>query len=278
MPGGDVIVIRNGAAFTDAEVCEALRDCAGDLGFTPSLSDYLGWTRRGEVRERDGRRPTSQGTFTRLFGSYAKALIAAKLVNGEAGAAAIVRGGVVRSASYFVSDQAIQEGIQEVAAVLGRSPRVTEYERERLRVSRESVAAGEPRSLPSYGVIQRRYGTWDAALVASGLQALGGRHTQSNKMGPRAERAEPQISDAHMLDDIREAHLEVGEPFTVEAYKSWRSRTLKDARDRGEDRQIASQHTIWKRHGSWDAAKKAALSEGVLVEEPAADSARPEDS
>jgi hypothetical protein len=67
--------------YDDDVIFAALGECTSDLGHVPSLTEYLGWAHRPDVRERPGRRPRSYKVFERL-GGFRTALTAAGLLIG----------------------------------------------------------------------------------------------------------------------------------------------------------------------------------------------------
>jgi hypothetical protein len=87
----------------------------------------------------------------------------------------------IRTAAYFIPIQSVLADIREVSEHIGRSPRTSEYTRERQRIYEETLAAGRPRALASYPTIHRHFLEWDDALVAAGLEPLGGRATGRKK-------------------------------------------------------------------------------------------------
>jgi hypothetical protein len=109
--------------------------------------------------------------------------------------------------------------------------------------------------LVSYATIQKRYGTWDNALVAHGLDPLGGRHTGA-KTGPK-QPAGKRISDNLIRSAIREGYDALGDPYTQPASSAWREDEI--ALDPRRRRQLPSYHTIWKRYGTWENACDVAL-------------------
>ncbi|MDP9226615.1 MAG: hypothetical protein M3P18_22800, partial [Actinomycetota bacterium] len=84
---GDVIEGATGPTYSIDEVVQAVRDCAQDLGRPPTLTEYLGWQRRPDVRDRPGRRPASTWTFNRIFGGFGPTRVAAGLTEGAPTAA-----------------------------------------------------------------------------------------------------------------------------------------------------------------------------------------------
>jgi hypothetical protein len=257
--GGDVVVYQQGSQYTLEELNAALTDCAGDLRHVPTWPEYLAWVRRPDVAERPGRRPKSMAAFTRLCGGFLDALRAAGLVDGDP-AHGLVSATGLRRAEYRVSDEALRDGLQEVADRLGHSPRVAEYMRERTHIYEETLEEGKPRAIVSYGTLNRRFGAdWDAVLVWAGLEPLGGRATsQRSRKGPRGP-APRRVTEENMLRAIRDAYVEEGEPFTVAVYMLWREEQLERA-GRWERHRFPSYHSIWTRYGTWEAACDAALS------------------
>jgi hypothetical protein len=253
---GDVVVFQHGNFYIAEEVTAALRECDADLRHVPTYPEYIAWVNRPDVRKRPGRRPKSYGVFGRLFGDYVNALRAAELILGDPEHAVVSAAGVRRS-EYRVSDESLKKGLREVADRLGRSPRVAEYERERTLIHQETLAQGRPRSLASYGTLNRRFGgEWDSVLAWADLDALGGRGTRTHD-GPRGAKG-PRVSEEAITRAIRAAYEEEGEPFTAHAYKLWRKEQLA-SRGSWERKKYPSYHTIWSRYRSWDAACEAAL-------------------
>jgi hypothetical protein len=255
---GDVVVFQHGHFYLADEVTAALRECAGDLAHVPTYPEYIAWVNRPDVRRRAGRRPKSYAVFGRLFGDYVNALRAAELISGDPEHAVISAAGVRRS-EYRVSDESLKKGLREVAARLGRSPRVAEYLRERALIYEETLAERKPRTIASYGTLNRRFGgEWDSVLAWAGLEPLGGRGTSRF---PRPKSAKgPRVTKDVIKQAIRAAYEEEGDPFTVHAYMIWREEQLA-GRGRWEREKYPSYHTIWSRYGSWDEACEAALWE-----------------
>ena len=259
VPDGDVLVAQLGPAFSEQEVCEALRQCAQDLGDIPTLAQYYGWARRPDVTRRPGRRPQSQPPFDRLFGGYYQALVAAGLVGGD-GAVQAKRTTLQRLASYRVTEERIQKALQQVASRLGRSPRVREYMTARDEIMREAFERGAPVALPAHSTIQQRYPVWDDALVAAGLEPLGGRSTASRMRVSRAKRR-PRFADEELLAVLREAHAALGDPFTVDAYKRWRKARVVRDREARRFRRIPSYDVYYTRFETWGKAVRRALED-----------------
>jgi hypothetical protein len=257
VPDGDVLVAQLGPAFSEQEVCEALRQCAHDLGDIPTLAQYYGWARRPDVKRRPGRRPQSQPPFDRLFGGYCQALAAAGLVDGD-GCVQAKRTTLQRLASYRVTEERIQEALRQVAARLGRSPRVSEYTALREEIMREALERGSPVALPAHSTIQQRYPVWDDALLTAGLEPLGGRSTSSRPRSARTERR-PRFTDEELMAVLREAYAALGDPFTVDAYKHWRKAQVEQARRERRIRRIPSYYVYYTRFKTWDEAVRRAL-------------------
>jgi hypothetical protein len=257
VPDGDVIAFQHGHFYSAEEAIAAVRECEHDFGHLPTYPQYIAWVNRPDVRARPGRRPASAGVFTRLFGGYLAALRASGLIPGDPGHAVVSSLGL-RRAEYRISDDSLREGVREIAARLGRSPRVEEYTRERRLLYEETLAEGNPRTIASYGTLNRRFGgDWDSVLVWAGLKPLGGRGTSRY---PRPKGAKgPRVTKETIKQAIRAAYEEEGDPFTVRAYQLWREEQL-EGLGRWEREKYPSYHTIWSRYGTWDAACEAALA------------------
>ncbi len=259
VPDGDVLVAQLGPALSEEEVCEALRECARHLGDIPTLSQYYGWVRRPDVVRRPGRRPHSQHPFDRLFGGYYNALVGAGLVDRDGGMPA-KRSTLQRLASYRVTEERIQEALRQVAARLGRSPRVREYTTLREEIMREALENGTPVALPAHSTIQQRYPVWDDALRDAGLERLGGRATANKDRKARATRR-PRFTPSELLEVLREAHAAVGDPFTVDIYKRWREQQRVRDREARRFRRIPSYDVYYTRFGTWDEAVRRSFAD-----------------
>jgi hypothetical protein len=256
VPDGDVIVFQHGPFYTAEEAETALRECDRDLRHVPTYPEYMAWAHRPDVAERPGRRPKSIHPFDRLFGGYVNALRAAGVIPGDPEHAVLSHAGI-RRAEYRISDESLKAGLVEVHERLSRSPRVAEYIRERGLIYQETLAEGHPRTIASYGTLNRRFGSdWDSILVWAGLESLGGRHTTSHLRPKRGKG--PRITKDTIREAMREAYDAEGEPFTVEAYGLWREERI-EGLPRWERSRYPSYHTIWSRYGTWEAACGDAL-------------------
>ena len=249
-------MLEHGPSFTASELVDALRACRSELDRVPTLAEYLGWARNPEVKRRPGRRPLSQGPFDRAFGGYMKALVAAGLCDPETGEWNGARSTRVRAGVYSHTDEQLLDALREVAGRIGRSPRVAEYLAERERIISESEASGQLRTLPAYPTIQRRYGTLDAALVAAGLEPLGGRGT-GERPSRKGKPSPKRIPEAIIVAALREAYVELGDPFTVAAYDRWRKQKGEADPFGKMQGRYPSRYTIWERYGDWATAIEA---------------------
>lgn len=246
-PGGDAVKVRNGEDFVEAEAYAALRECAHDYGHVPSLTEYRRWASSEEVLRRPGRRPRSQYVFVRLAGSWQKALEASGLLGQEA-SGPVQHTGAYRPAAYRFTPDQIREALREVAGRLERSPRSTEYTRERDILQREEERAGRPViARPSYNVINRVYDTWDDALVDAGLEPLGGRATMR---GCRRQPAPAKWTDDELWAVLARCVADFnGDYVPARFYMSWRKR-------QDNVQTVPSYDTIRDRlcgdHGRWE--------------------------
>jgi hypothetical protein len=184
----------------------------------------------------------------RMFGGWAKTLIAASVVS-DANDAIVSSSGHLRRSAYYVEDSLIAESLREVAHRLGHLPNTTEYVRER-----EIILQEEGRALPSYPTIQRHFGTWDNAFAFVGLGPPPIRRRTLPRLTP-APRT-PTWTAALARPVIQEAYASIGDPFTVVAYRSWRE--IEIERDRAKRRNLPSLSTLCKVFGSWSDAREAA--------------------
>ena len=230
--------------YDNEEIFAALRECAEECGHTPASTEYFRWAKRPDVRERPGRRPTSFKPFER-FGGLRNALIASGVL-AHNGARYALNGRVLPS-RYRYSDEDILEALRAIAERLGRSPHPRHYERERLRLNNEAISTGEMHTLPTPEVIRTRFRTWNAALVKAGLAPLAdGR--------PRLGESCPRYTEAEKIEWLNTAWVEVGEPFTPDAYKRWRRSKISAA-----GVWIPTLATIERTFGGWTNACRIAL-------------------
>ena len=156
--------------------------------------------------------------------------------------------GRVLPSCYRYDDQDIADALLLVTRRVGRSPRPSEYERERQRVYEEQLGKGEIRTLPTLDVIRRRHGSWNAALTKTGLAPLAPAGVAD--LGPRR----PSYSEGDKLEWMRRAWAALGEPFTSAAYKRWRKDEI--ART---DAAIPSLDCLAVTFGGWTCARARAL-------------------
>lgn len=240
--------------FDDAEVLAALCECAAELGHAPTVTEYFGWARRPDVRDRPGRRPSSFKPFER-FGNFRRALIAAGVI-GENEARYSANGRIL-PLRFRYSDSEISSALLMVARRLGRSPRPEEYRHERQRIYDEAMAKGEIRPIPTVEVIRKRRGDWNAALAAAGLERI--EHPSQPHLGT----TRPTYTDDEKLEWLRQAWKELGEPFTTNAYKRWRAIKI-----RTEAAAIPCLPTIERTFGGWNHARRLALP-AIYTDDPA---------
>jgi hypothetical protein len=201
--------------FEDSEVLSALRECAEELGYPPSLGEYLQWARRPDVRARPGRRPLTYTVFERL-GGFPDACVAAGLV--PAGGARVASNGRVLPILWRYPTEELTDALVMVSALIDGSPSQREYREQRRLTIRSARERGEHMTLPTSEVIVNRYGTWNKALVAAGLEPLvDSRHPHLGEKSPR-------YTETEKLEWVRKAWVEVGEPFTGWAFRSWRKK------------------------------------------------------
>ena len=76
-----------------------------------------------------------------------------------------------------------------------------------------------------------------------------------------------------MLQTIRDAYAELGDPFTVKRFQRWRTERLAAARTRRRPARVASYHAIWSHFGDWATACDRALGVDQPLLAAAADAA-----
>jgi hypothetical protein len=149
-------------SFTLDELIELALACAADMQKRPGIQDFAAWSRRPDVAERFPRRPMTDSPF-RNFGGWLAVLEKARVVARERGLDSPLLTTTPRVYTY--SDPELTDALVEVTQRLSdrigaRSPRMSEYQGERLAIQAESIVAGEPRALPHPELISKRFGGW----------------------------------------------------------------------------------------------------------------------
>ena len=233
--------------FDDSEIFAALRDCADDLGHPPTMNEYLQWAKRPDVADRPGRRPLSYHPFERLHG-LRNALLQAGVIS--ANQARYAADGRLLPLRYAYSEQEMKDAILVVARRLGRSPRPMEYEHERQRIYKKTLVNNEMRPIPTAAVIRDHFGSWNAALEYAGLPAV------ESHLPSFTGKHRPRYTDPQIIEWLRRAWTEIGEPFTGKAYATWRSQILAAG-----ETEIPSLACAARTFGGWNAACRRALPE-----------------
>jgi uncharacterized protein YejL (UPF0352 family) len=150
-------------AYTDKQLLNILRDLAADLGRAPTIQELLA---RSDL--------PSPRTFAGHFGNWNKALEAAGLEPRPG------------TGDLAYSDEYLLDALRDLAAELGRSP-----------TGQELL---DSHDLPRPGTYVHRFGNWNAALKAAGLETRAWR---------------PDYSDKQLLDILRDLAGELGRTPTT---------------------------------------------------------------
>lgn len=256
----EVLVARLGSPFTVDEVVAAVGEFVDEHQYLPGMRELFRWARRPDVRDRPGRRPQSQPVIDRLFpGGWEDVIRAATGAADGEDLPLTYNQGAARPAGRSWSDEARVRALRQCAARYERSPRTTEYMAWRSELNATRAESGlPPLALPSYTSFNKRYGSWDAALVAAGLEALGGSATCSNP-GRRGPKPGPRVPDEQLLDLLRAAFDAKGHPFTTQAYLDWVAEQKAADREAGRHRRYSTYGTVITRFGRWARACELAL-------------------
>ena len=193
------------AYLTDAELLDALRDLAAELDRPPTVQELMA---RPDL-------PAS-GTYVHRFGGWSNALEAA-------GLDARYR----RPLAY--TDKQLLDALRNLAAKLGRTP-----------AGRELLGR---RGLPSPSTYQRRFGSWNNALDAAGLEPKQRRRSPGQAGGDRITMPSLYTDDL-LLGILRDLADELGHAPTC--------RELLERRD------LPNPATYIARFEGWNNALKAA--------------------
>jgi hypothetical protein len=236
-------------AFTQDELVAAIRDYMVEHNdAVPTLLELVGWAHDPRVRAKPGRRPLTQAPFSR-FGGYPAVLRAA-------GVAPNVRRntlGRVLAVTYRYSDTELREAVRAVGQKLGRTPREADYREARQAVLGDATRGNRSDAvlLPSVSVLKRRWGPWPNVLAGVGLDPLA-------PFNPRLPRR-PRYAPSDHFESLRKAWVQVGPPFTAQAYGRWRHQEQEAAAARGEYIEIPSVAQVVHFFGSWRRAVADAL-------------------
>ena len=266
--GCDSFVIEARHRFMWEETRAAVAACIEDLREperpdvvpNPSFSSYLAWERRPDVRRRPGRRPRDIRVFGRFGGWLAVKNAVLRGEDPPRGAdQRELRTGMKMISGRAYTEAELIEAILLVRDRLGRVPRSSDYEREReaiLEAELSGLADDTPRrAMPSYGMLIGRYGSWDVALAAAGLEPFSApQYDKATGLGFRTESAQ-KISDDDLVAGVREAYEALGPPFGVKEYQAYRKQ--QGAQSKG-GRRLASYAVIYERFGGFGGLLDAA--------------------
>lgn len=252
-PDGDSLQRNWNHAFDPEEAIAAVQQCAQDLDRVPSWWEYLHWSGRTDVRRRPGRRPRSQTVFDRLWpaGGWSAALIASGLAEGddEQTLARVNDDGVVVPAGYRYSPETLRRTLRQAAGELGDSFGASDYDAWRSRqMERRRKRQQPPLAIPSRYVFFKRYRTWVLAMADAGLTAAA---WDTSPLG----RGRKPFARELLVEIVREAYADVGDPFTKQAYRAWRERQLAA----GDRRLLPTVETIARHFGGWKLAHQQIL-------------------
>lgn len=247
---GDFVTPAKGDRFTETELVTAIRECMADHDDrVPTWPHFVAWARSPDVRARPGRRPLSLGPFHRL-GGYRDVLVRNELI-AEGETRFDIRGRALPSKWRF-TDEELRDAVLSVTRELGRAPREVDYRR-----ARENNNTGV---MPSVSALTNRFGgSWASVIETIGLRG----HPNAGPDRRAAKGITSPYTRQEMIDALKEAWPEVGEPFSKPAYASWRKAKIAAALDAGETRRIPGVETVCREFGGWPEAVEAALPTGV---------------
>jgi hypothetical protein len=199
--------------FSRIELFEAVREAASDLGRPPSMPEFFQWVKRPNVLARPGRRPRSYHPFERLGGFQAVLVAAGVIREGEA---RYGTDGRLLPLRYAYTREDMTRALAEVAARVGGQLTSSGYTRERTKMHDESRKSGDLVSLPSADTIRDHFGTWKLALEAAELPSIAAR------VPPFTGSRRPSYTHNQKIEWLQRAWVELGEPFTIGAYITWR--------------------------------------------------------
>jgi Homing endonuclease associated repeat len=244
---GDFLTCTRTSPFTLDEIVTAVHEYVDEHdGCIPATElEFLAWAHDPKVQARPGRRPLDYRTFARFDGF--EAVLRAGGFATEGARRHRARRGICQVCRY--SDDELRAAVQNVAATLGRNPSSSDYFAAHGQCIERLKATGEGRILPGLQALHSRWGPWPNVLIEAGLLS-----TETSRV-PRRTR----YSEAELITWISRAWVSVGEPFTQNAYRTWRRNEFKSAAARGEHPHIPTPETIRYGFGSWAIAIKRTL-------------------
>jgi hypothetical protein len=258
---GDFVGATTGHMFSLEDLVRAVKLCAEEVKMAiPPQTVFLGWAGRRATQLNHDRIPRSLHPFDRYGGYHVVTTIGG--IRPENGAI-VYPDGTIRPAKLRYSDDDMREALREVAARLGRSPLTREYRAEREAIRKESAAADGLRTLPTWGVIRTRFGTWDEALSEAGLEAVNGR-VNGMRRRDYVRKGGVRFTDDELVAWMWRAFNDLGGPSgtTTLKYKPWRLRVKAEAETRGEYLTIPGYEAFRAKYGTWEKAKLAAIAAG----------------
>jgi hypothetical protein len=255
IPEPDTLAREVAQEFAADELLAALRDYHADNGELPTMTQYMGWARRTEVRRRPGRRPFSTNPFVRMFGSFGEALQAAGLVSDDVDPTLAAM--VARTTRISVPDTEIVGDILAVSERLGCVPLSTDYFKERKKMQDEGREDGRRVVMASLPFIRRRFGSWGGALKAAGLDPTEARQRRTKSGSVRVRR--PYWSREQCLAAVRQSVAELGLPGSARSYDGWRLHQIRSNPMRAYELPAVS--TILRFFSPWREAVQAMIND-----------------
>jgi hypothetical protein len=252
LPVGPSVEIVRGASqdnFSLQDVQDAVHDYVNEHDSrVPTLGEYLGWAQLPYVQAR-ARYPRSAHSFAK-FGGYREVLDSMGLRTQRRD----TQGRLV-SLSFAYTDSQLLDAVRGVARALGHSPRFVEYAeyRDRAIANVEEAGADVP---PSPSTLTERFGPWPDVLAAAGLAPIDPSRRSRKKVQRR-----PTYTDADLLAHARNAWVAKGEPFTCEAFSSWRREQMAAAYEAGQNLAIPMSTTVAARFDGWANVRRLVRSD-----------------
>jgi hypothetical protein len=149
-----------------------------------------------------------------------------------------------------MENETMLEALREAYTDLGEPFSTVAYAAWRERKLSTDPTARLRRAYPTYPTVCGRFGSWAAAREAAAIAAPTTEPTHRGRM-----------SDEVMLDAIREAQAEVGEPISSRAYETWRKKRFERDPFAKLSNRYPGRETITIRFGSWAEALASAAAQ-----------------
>lgn len=129
--------------------------------------------------------------------------------------------------------------------------------------SRAQRTADRELRLPATGdPFRRRFDGWEDAMTTAGIAYRRTAGLPPTRFRPQHPR---HLTRKEIVDALRTAHAQLGEPFTIARYDAWVRRQAAEYAARQEQSRIPGRRPVTRMFGSWQAAITEALGDRAAL-------------